>query len=123
MQFCESDMVDYIQVQVDSSGTPTLPQVTNTIPTTNPTPITSPVACNKMVKYDDDTGIVKDRYVLILKRYTSHTKIIELFNQLKYLMVTGTYHSVKVKEVILIENMKMITVEMNEAGLKWVSQH
>lgn len=123
VKFCESDIVDYIQVQVDSSGTPTPPQVTNTIPTTNPTPITSPVACDKIVKYDDDNGIVKDRYVLTLKRYTSHTKIIELFNQLKYLMVTGTYHSIKVKEVILIENMKMITVEMNEAGLKWICKN
>lgn len=93
-------------------------------PTTKPipTPITStPAACNKMVQYDDKTGIIPDRYVLILKKGTYQSDVIELFNQIKNLMSTEGDDSIKVKEVILVENMKMITVQVNQAGLEWVS--
>ena len=78
----------------------------------------TPVVCDKLVKYDDKTGIIPNRYVLILKKYTSQTDINGLVTQIKNLEGQS---SIKVKEVIPAENMKMITVETNQAGLEWVS--
>lgn len=97
-----------------------MPQPTTTKPTANPTPITSPVACSKMVKYDDETSIIPDRYILILKKDTSQADILELMKQLENLMTNEAHSSIKVKEVILAENLKMITVKTNQAGLEWV---
>lgn len=90
-------------------------------PTTKPTPTSTPVACNKMVKYDDKTGIIPNRYVLMLKKYTSESDITELIKQLKDMMTTEEDSSIKVKEIILAKNMKMVTVELNQAGLELVS--
>ena len=107
-------------MQDDSSSTPTLQPTTTSTPSVNPTPVTSPVTCNKLVKYEDESAIVPGRYILILKKYTSQNDILELVNQLKNMMTTDTHISIKINEVILAENMKMITVETNKAGLEWV---
>lgn len=90
-------------------------------PTSKPIPTSTPVACDKMVEYDDKTGIVPNRYVLMLNKHASQSDILELVKQLKDLMTTKEEDSIKVKEIILAENMKMITVEINQAGLEWVS--
>ena len=126
-QLCESDLVDYIQVQEDASSTPT-PQATTT-PNANLAPTTvvastsmsatpTPVVCDKLVKYADKTGIVPNRYVLILKKQTDMNNLI---TQLKNFMTPGAHSSIEVKEVIPMGNIKMITVETNHAGLEWVS--
>lgn len=118
-------------MQEDASSTPT-PQPTanpnaNLAPTTTVVAYTSisvtptPVVCDKLVKYADNTGIVPNRYVLMLKKYTSQTDMNDLIAQLKNFMNPETYNSIEVKEVIPIENMKMVTVEINLAGLEWVS--
>ena len=90
-------------------------------PTSMPTPTSTPAACDKMVRYDDKTGIIPNRYVLMLNKHTSQSDIIELVKQLKDLMTTVEENTIKVKEIILAENIKMITVEINQAGLEWVS--
>ena len=97
----------------------------------NPTPTTvastslsatpTPVVCDKLVKYDDKTGIIPNRYVLILQNYISQTDMNELITQLKNFINPETHNSIEVKEVIPAENMNMITVEINHAGLQWVS--
>ena len=118
-------------MQEDANSTPT-PQPTtnpnaNVAPTTAAVASTSmsvtptPVVCDKLVKYDDKTGIVPNRYVLMLKKYTSQTDMNDLITQLKNFMNLGTHNSIEVTEVIPFENMKMITVEINHAGLEWVS--
>lgn len=81
----------------------------------------TPVVCDKLVKYDDKTGIIPNRYVLMLKKYTSQTDMNDLIAQLKNLINPEGQNSIKVQEVIPAENMKLITVEMNQAGLQWVS--
>lgn len=86
----------------------------------NPTPVTSPVTCNKLVPYEDERAIVPNRYIVILKKQTSQSNIIELVTQLKKMMTADSHVSIKINEVILAENMKMITIEMNKAGLAWV---
>ena len=80
----------------------------------------TPVVCDKLVKYDDKTGIIPNRYVLMLKKYTSQTDINNLIAQLKNFMNPGTHNSIEVTEVIHVNN-KFIMVEINQAGLEWVS--
>lgn len=114
-------MITNPTTSAESSNISTMP---TTQPTTMPapTPITStPVACDKMVKYEDEAGIVPNRYILMLKKSTSQANLLELFHQLKNLMTSEGHNSIKVKEVILTVDMKMITVEINKAGLEWVS--
>ena len=90
--------------------------VTSTSLSATPTP----VECDKLVKYDDNTGIVPNRYVLILKKYTSQTDMNGLITQLKNFMNSEAHNSIEVKKVTPAKNMKMITVEINQAGLEWV---
>ena len=107
-------------MQEDSSSTPTPQPTATSTPGVNPTPVTSPVTCNKLVEYEDESAIVPDRYIVILKKYTSQNDIVKLVTQLKEMMTTDTHISITINEVILAENMKMITVETNKAGLAWV---
>ena len=94
---------------------------TTTVVSTSISATPTPVVCDKLVKYDDKTGIVPNRYVLMLKKYTSQTDMNDLITQLKNHINPEGQNSIKVTEVTPAENMKMITVEMNQAGLQWVS--
>lgn len=110
----------------------TTPQPTTTTTTTtavNPIPTTTlamsvtptPAACNKMVKYEDKTGIIPNRYILMLKNDTSQEDMKELIKQLKSLIIPEAHNSIEVKNVIIpVDYMKMIIVEINQAGLEWV---
>lgn len=118
-------MVLYIKVLEDTKT----PEPT-TKSTPNPTPAVTvassatptPIACDKMVKYDNKTGIIPNRYILMLKKDTTEYEMKELVKQLKSLIIPDTHKSIKVKEVIIpVESMKMIIVEINQAGLQWVS--
>ena len=80
----------------------------------------TPVVCDKLVKYDDNTGIIPDRYILMLKSHTSQTDMNNLITQLMNFMNSGSHSSIQVKKVNPAEEMNMITVEMNQAGLEWV---
>ena len=91
-------------MQEDANSTPT-PQptanpnanlasttvVASTLLSVTPTP----VVCDKLVKYDDKTGIIPNRYVLILKKYTSQTNMNELITKLKNFMNPG--HTILLK--------------------------
>ena len=102
----------------DIASSTSTPQPT-TKPIASATP--TPAACNKMVKYDDKTGIVPNRYVLMLKKHTAQNDMTYLIKLLKSLVVLEAHNVIEVKKVIPAEGMKMITVEMNQAGLEYVS--
>ena len=95
---------------------PTTVAVASTSVSATPTP----VVCDKLVKYNDNTGIIPNRYILMLKKYTSQTDMNNLITQLKNLMNSGSHSSIQVKKVHLAKEAKMITVEINQAGLEWV---
>ena len=122
-------MIDYIQVQEDASSSP-MPQPTNN-PNAKPAPTTvasttsvsatpTPVVCDKLMKYDDNTEIISNRYVIMLKKDTSPTDMNGLITQLRNFMNPGSHNSIQVKELRPAERLKMITVETNQAGLEWV---
>jgi len=94
---------------------------TSGTPTSQPTATTTSAGCNKMVKYDDKTGIVPNRYVLMLYKNTAQNYMMSLIKLLKRLMVSATHSDIEVKEVTPTEHMKMVTIEINKAGLEWVS--
>lgn len=57
----------------------------------------------------------------MLYKSTTQAEMNNLIKLLKSLIIPGVHKSIEVKSVIPAENMKMITVEINQAGLEWVS--
>ena len=122
-------MIDYIQVQEDASSSP-MPQPTNNpnakpapttvASTTSVSPTPTSVVCDKLMKYDDNTEIISNRYVIMLKKDTSPTDMNGLITQLRNFMNPGSHNSIQVKELRPAERLKMITVETSQAGLEWV---
>ena len=106
-QICQNEHVEKIDCPA-----PTPLVVTCDTPT--------PVGCDKLVKYDDNTGIIPDRYILMLKEHTSQADRDNLITLLKSLMNCGSHNCIQVKKVVPNECMKLITVEINQIGLKWV---
>ena len=80
----------------------------------------TPVVCDKLVKYDDNTGIIPDRYILMLRNNISQTDMDNLITLLKSYMNCGSHNCIRVKEVVPLENMKLIIVDINQKGLNWV---
>ena len=118
-QICKNEHVqkiDHDKTMSIANPAPTTVAVASTSVSITP----SPAVCNKLVKYDDNTGIISDRYILMLKKDTSPADMKNLILKLTSFMNFGSHNLIQVKKVIPIANMKMITVETNQAGLEWV---
>ena len=112
-QICQNEHIEKIEYDKCVIPTPT-PLVVTCCDT--PTP----VVCDKLVKYDDNTGIIPDRYILMLRNNISQTDMDNLTTLLKSYMNCGSHNCIRVKEVVPLENMKLIIVDINQKGLNWV---
>lgn len=116
MKFCESNLVDDIEVQKETSTT-VPPQTTST-----PTPFTPSAKCNKIKEYKDEGEETYHRYIVILYESTS-SSFIQLF--LKDLLIQSTESggTMKVKNIQPLLNLKMFTAEMNIKSMEYVCEN